>query len=739
MVDVASYNMMSSSMVGSTDTSSSSSSSSTTPTTYTSHSPFVETEYEYEYSYTDNVGNEPLNVVSNGKFVFVMTLIGVVPNEDEADGDEGTSTNLNPNTGIKMNTAQRRYFEDVTKGFLLRKLSSSDIFTATAIQSIRVRVIEEDDETSASTASTPEATATANPRRSKQQLLRGSRSQSRRLQDTDAETTASTTDVSSGRIEIVTEVAGEWSSSSSLQETRTLTLKEIGEHPKEYMNEFLNISTTQQQQQQQQQISFSRPVKRNNNKDCGRFFSGLTDVRVEQRPQTTQTRQHFQHQHSHSHPYLLANQYHRDRSTRITPDENINRSRSRIAQEVDNKTKEVEGSPLLIICILLIVFSLLFIMYRIYMDCFYAPEVETGRLDNRKKEEEKTGPIKSCLENLGIPIPWDSKKKAPVEDPQLVQGDNNDNKGSGDDDANTSTGETKSFFQDKLKLLDRSRSLDKGSTSKDDEASSLTVDGNTKHSNDSRAGNPRSQTPSNIYEDGDDNHSLDSSPSFHSSDSRSRLRVGEQNWKVSKRIRSKQQKRRQVDEDGKAKTQKKVDDPDLKSISSKSVPLEKRDELELGAKKKMPLSKSLHTPNSGGIVKKQKKKQNPDDQKEPARFRTGKRNETGRKKQKPLSKSSTYSTSNSQEIKKQGGPDLKSISTKSAPPLEKHEGLGTTKNKRPLSKSLHNKGPKLKTAASGSRMEQTGNIKRVVRAKNNKQAPIDKKESKTSPVCREKK
>jgi len=656
------------------------------------------------------VGNKPLNVVSNGDFVFVITLIGVVPNEGETDDDddEGTSTDANAslNTGIKMNNAQRRCFEDVTKTFLLRKLSSSKIFTA--IQSVGVRVIDEDYETSTSTATTPGTTtsppttttvaAAANPRRSNRQLLRGSRSQSRRLQDLDK--TASADGVGSGRIEIVTEVTGEWTSSSSLslQETRALTLQEIGEHPKEYMNEFLKIGTTQQQQQQQ--MNFSRPGKRNDDQDYGKFFSGLTDVRVKQRPQTAQPQQHLHYPHSH--PYLLANNHRGDRSTSITLDENINRSRSRIAQEVDNKTTEVTAPTLLITCIVLIVLSLLFIMYRFYMDCFYSPEVETINLDNHKKEEEKIGPITPCLEELGIPIPWNSKSKAPAKDPQLVQGDGNDNKSGGGDGV--------------------SRSLDKGSTSKDNEASSLTVDGNTKHSNHSRADKPRSQKSSNINEDDDDNDSLDSSPSFHSSDSRSRLSVGEQ--KVPKGIRSKQQNWRQVDGAGKVTAQRKLEDPDLKSSSSKSVPLEQRDGLELGANKKMPLSKSLHTPDSEGIVKKQKKKQKPADQKEHARTRMGKRNGAGTKKQKPLSKSSTHSTSTSQEAQTQGGPDLKSISTKSAPPLERYESPGTAKKKKPLSKSLHNKGSKSKASASGSR---------IARAKNNKQAPIDEK-SKTAPA-----
>ncbi|VEU38276.1 unnamed protein product [Pseudo-nitzschia multistriata] len=134
-----------------------------------------------------------------------------------------------------------------------------------------------------------------------------------------------TTASNNRKIEIIAEIVGE----GSVQESSNSILKGIGEHLDSYSNEFS-----------------TQPDHRS-------FFGDAIDIQVKPR-------------------------IHRRTNRGFT----LGEVRSRILQIDGGKT-----SPWLVVCVLLILFSVLWILYRIYKDCFYAPVEQRVRIDGSAKPE----------------------------------------------------------------------------------------------------------------------------------------------------------------------------------------------------------------------------------------------------------------------------------------------------------------------------------------------------------------
>lgn len=154
---------------------------------------------------------------------------------------------------------------------------------------------------------------------------------------------------SGGKIQIITEIAAE----ASVQDLRSMVLERIGNNPTEFTMELIS--------------QHMRPVEINE-KDYGDFFAGLTNVQVK--------------------PHMKTST-----GGGSTPD-----GGNGVSSPVANG-----GSVWVIVCILLIVFSFLWICYRVYMDCFYSPFEKVVKLSHGKdefkdeEESERNGVFKNSL------------------------------------------------------------------------------------------------------------------------------------------------------------------------------------------------------------------------------------------------------------------------------------------------------------------------------------------------------
>jgi len=224
--------------------------------------------------------------------------------------------------GEYMNDVQKRYFEKVTVDFL-RKSMTSKVFNAIVSDEVPETLFVED---------------------GAQQRIR-----SRNLLSIFGLATSATTErepmlrsrrklegtAGGGKIEIITEVAAE----GTVQELRTAVIEEIALNPDDYTME---LSSHQM-----------RPVGTNED-DYGDFFTHLTNVQVK--------------------PHV---------STSTGGD--IGSSGSGSGSGVSNPV-ESQGTLWTVVCILLIVFSLFWLFYRVYMDCFHSPYQKQVKLKNGRDE-----------------------------------------------------------------------------------------------------------------------------------------------------------------------------------------------------------------------------------------------------------------------------------------------------------------------------------------------------------------
>jgi len=263
---------------------------------------------------------------SLSKGEFIITLIGT--------RSRGETT---------MNDIQKRYFEDVTLNFLREifsgSLASLPIFTVTVINDIPETIVEVDEvrklffSSSFSQHDSFVAQKTARKRKSLRQ---------RKLQLKDDAITSTTI----GTTQIITEIAAE----STMQELRTLVLEGIGNNQELYINDLI----TQQM----------RPGEINE-QNYGAFFSDLTGSSVKLNSVSSSDGDTSGGENGGK------------------PGENGNGTQS------SDDDAGGGGSLWVIVCILLIVVSLLWILYRVYMDCFHSSDETPPTLKDDKEEKKK--------------------------------------------------------------------------------------------------------------------------------------------------------------------------------------------------------------------------------------------------------------------------------------------------------------------------------------------------------------
>lgn len=280
---------------------------------------------------------------SLSKMEFVITLMGT------------------PNGSI-MNDIQKKYFEDVTLNFLqdYSSITSSmiTIFTVTAIENTPETIVEQDEvrqlfSPSCTSSWCYDADTFVMKRKLTEAPIKGTsisaaattrtrkylRQRRRNLQVKDDEIITTTY----GGTQIITEIAAE----TTMQELRSIVLDGIGNNQAMYVNDLV----TQQM----------RPGEINQ-QNFGMFFADLTGASVKLG--------------SSSSPGSAD------------PSNNGNGP-----PPSDDGTTAAGGSIWVIVCILLIVFSLLWILYRAYIDCFYSPS-EVPLRQNNDCEDEKSEEIK---------------------------------------------------------------------------------------------------------------------------------------------------------------------------------------------------------------------------------------------------------------------------------------------------------------------------------------------------------
>mmetsp|Transcript_34595 Transcript_34595/g.39745 ORF Transcript_34595/g.39745 Transcript_34595/m.39745 type:complete len:1065 (-) Transcript_34595:294-3488(-) len=266
---------------------------------------------------------------SLSKGEFIITLIGT--------RSRGETT---------MNDIQKRYFEDVTLNFLREissgSLSSFPIFTVTIMDDIPETIVEVDEvrklffSSSFSRYDSVVARTTTTTATTRKSLRQG------KLQLKDDAIT-STSIVTT---QIITEIAAE----STMQELRTLVLEGIGNNQDLYINDLI----TQQM----------RPGEINE-QNYGAFFSDLTGSSVKLNSVSSSDGDTSGGENGGK------------------PGENENGTPS------SDDDVGGGGSLWIIVCILLIVVSLLWILYRVYMDCFYSSDETPPKLNDDKEEKKK--------------------------------------------------------------------------------------------------------------------------------------------------------------------------------------------------------------------------------------------------------------------------------------------------------------------------------------------------------------
>eukprot|EP00537_Pseudo-nitzschia_pungens_P002209 CAMPEP_0172364850 /NCGR_PEP_ID=MMETSP1060-20121228/7891_1 /TAXON_ID=37318 /ORGANISM="Pseudo-nitzschia pungens, Strain cf. cingulata" /LENGTH=909 /DNA_ID=CAMNT_0013087957 /DNA_START=239 /DNA_END=2968 /DNA_ORIENTATION=- len=323
-------------------------------------------------------------------------------------------TLIGVSTDDKMSYTQRRHLEEVTKLFLWES-SMSKVFNVIVVDEIPGRSLLKSDEHMKEQEmrgeSLPFSFSSGIIKSRGGHRLKGSQ----KMHDDAGK---------SGRIEIVTEVAAE----GSTQETMALVLDIIGKSPDEYVNKLKT-----------QQI----PSGKQNENESRYFFAELTDVQV------------------------------KVRSKPLTNGSNA-------LNAIGNKNRWLEesssgGGPAgSIVCILLIVLSLFYIMYRVYVDCFSSP----FQRDNARNagSSTKDNPIDSFLDkidsslvNMGMPHPWSSEKAS--------EANRSDKQGGGSETkpfvpTNSNNKEMKAAKPDE----EKSRELDPNKEQRDDSAKSKSSD-----------------------------------------------------------------------------------------------------------------------------------------------------------------------------------------------------------------------------------------------------------------------
>jgi len=320
-------------------------------------------------------------------------------------------TLIGVSTDDKMSYTQRRHLEEVTKLFL-RESSMSKVFNVIVVDEIPGRSLLKSDEHMKEQEmrgeSLPFSFSSGIIKSRGGHRLKGSQ----KMHDDAGK---------NGRIEIVTEVAAE----GSTQETMALVLDSIGKSPDEYVNKLKT-----------QQI----PSGKQNENESRYFFAELTDVQV------------------------------KVRSKPLTNGSNA-------LNAIGNQNRWLEesssgGGPAgSIVCILLIVLSLFYIMYRVYVDCFSSPfQQDSAR---NAGSSTKDNPIDSFLDKIDSSlihmVAWSSDKS--------LKANRSDKQGDGSETkpfvpTNTNNKEMKAAKPDE----EKSRELDPNKEQRDDSAKSKSSD-----------------------------------------------------------------------------------------------------------------------------------------------------------------------------------------------------------------------------------------------------------------------
>ena len=294
------------------------------------------------------------------KFEFIITLMGVQPPE------------------TKMNDVQKRYFQDVTLQFLQEftddTVSSSvlSVLTVTVLDDIPQTFVEEDEERKLAffpsffsyhyssnfvSRRTPTPT-TINVTKS---LRKGRR---RRLQVKDNDIVSTTV----GRTQIITEIAAE----GTIQDLRSTVLASIGNNPDRYLNALIT--------QQMRPGEINIDAEQEGNIYDGDYFSGVNGALVKINPvsssgggtvgsiDTGEGKPSGENGNGTSPPY--------------------------------SATAGGRGSIGLLVCILLIVASLLWILYRVYRDCFYSPPLRVPNLNDDGEEKKEPTMVQRLISRI---------------------------------------------------------------------------------------------------------------------------------------------------------------------------------------------------------------------------------------------------------------------------------------------------------------------------------------------------
>ena len=249
--------------------------------------------------------------------------------------------------GLEMNDVQRRYFEQVTLNFL-RKNTEATIFSAVVSNEIPETPFSQDVEPPARRIRSRNLSSSFDIKAIVSEERTSMLRPSRKLEG------------SGGKIEIITEFAA----AGTVTELRNTVLEAFGDNLDQYTMELMN-----------QQF---RPAEINEN-DNGEFFARLQDIKIK--------------------PYIPTFE-----------EPTTNDSSGGSSTSVKTEGSGTSGTVWVIVCIVLIVLSLLWICYRIYMDCFYSPVQKQLKLSNSNDEfqDEEEASVKTGI--LGRLFP----SKSPV-------------------------------------------------------------------------------------------------------------------------------------------------------------------------------------------------------------------------------------------------------------------------------------------------------------------------------------
>jgi len=326
---------------------------------------------------------------------FIITLMGVQPPE------------------TKMNDIQKRYFEDITLQFLQEfnfatgSSSVLSIFTATVLDDIPQTFVEEDEVRKLSFFSSFFSYHHNNDivsRRTKPTPITKSLRQGRRrkLQVKDNDIVSTTV----GRTQIITEIAAE----GTMQDLRSIVLEGIGNNQDRYLNALIT--------QQMRPGEINLAAEQEGNIHDGDYFSGVNGALVKINT-VTSSGVSISTGGGGKPPGKNGNG--------ISPSDDATAGGGLSG-----------GSIGVIVCILLIVGSLLWILYRVYTDCFYSPTLRVPTLNDDGKEEKEPTMVQRLTSRIpkfgGLKIPWWGKESdTDVTTPQFSFGGASDSKDRDDD------------------------------------------------------------------------------------------------------------------------------------------------------------------------------------------------------------------------------------------------------------------------------------------------------------------